>query len=183
MKAFAIYGEPSVKPVTALVFAYTSDDACECASLSTGVSVHHLHAKRVPTLDNYVRQGVTHSYREYSPDFLEIAGLSSSGNHSIPETLDECRKALIEERARSDMAWSVILDLADQLGIDPEEARKDPGDPAKLIMKKALKSKIILERIKKKVIEWDRNRIAGQMVLEKSDANWLCDQLSPEKNR
>lgn len=182
MKAFAVYGDPSVSPVTALVFANKADEACECAELSTGVQAIWLKAKRVPALDGYVRQGITHSYREYSPDYLDIAGLSSSGNHSIPASLDDCRRALIEERARSDMAWSVLMDLAAQLGIDPEEARKQPGDPAKLIMKKAMKSKVILERLRKKVSVWNDERGQGSMLIEKGDADWLCEQLTINKN-
>ena len=178
MKAFAIYGDPSVSQVTALVYAVTSAEACACAELSTGVKASWLKAKRVPSLDKFARQGVTHAYREYSPDYLEIAGLSSSGNHSIPKSLEDCRRALIEERARSDMAWSVLLDLSEQLGIDPEEARKNPGDPAKLIMKKAMKSKVILERIRRKVSEWNENRVSGQILLSEDDSDWLCEQIN-----
>lgn len=186
MKAFSIYGDSSVSATTALVFAPDSDAARRCASLSTGISEKHLKAKRIHILDRFARQGVTQAYREYSPDYLEIAGLSSSSKHSIPDTLEECRRALIEERLRGDMAWSVLLDLAEQIGIDPEEARKNPGDPAKIIMKKALKSKIILERFRKKASEWNEDRISNQMVLSESDSNWLCDQLKldvKEKNQ
>lgn len=182
MKAFAVYGDPSVNPVTALVFAGTSSEACDCAALSTGVHAIHMKAKRVPALDSFARQGVTHPYREYSPDYLEIAGLSSSGNHSIPASFDDCRRALIEERTRSDMAWSVLMDLAEQLGIDPEQARKEPGDPAKLILKRSLKSKATVESLRKKVAEWNKDRLSGQILLSESDSDWLCEKLGITDN-
>lgn len=177
MKAFAIYGDPKVSKVTALIFASSSSEARECAEVSTGVHAVWLKAKRVPALDDFARKGTKRAYREYSPDYLEIAGLSSSGNHSIPANLDDCRRALIEERLRSDMAWSVLLDLSEKLGIDPEEARKDPGEPAKVIIKKSLKSKATLESLKKKAAEWNENRVSGQILLSEEDSDWLCDLL------